>query len=87
MSNYITSKKDKKADSTKSKMDEKFAVDSKKFLEENMKELLIDPSSFNKGKKTGKIFSKHQTIKHVCLENFTKIRFSIFSRNGFLFSN
>ena len=74
LSNFITSKKDKKADSTKSKMDEKFAVDTKKFLEENIKELLVDPASFNKGKKTGTIFSKHQTIKHVCLDDFQTLK-------------
>ena len=68
LSNYITSKKDKKANSSKSKMDEKYLIDTKKFLSENMKELLIDPSS--KGKKSGTIFSKHQTIKHVSLEDF-----------------
>ena len=137
LNNFITSKKDKKADSKKTKMDVKYLIDTKKFLDENMKELLIDPSS--KGKKSGTIFSKHQTIKHVSLEDFqimkvigrgsfgkvclvqykktkelyamkslkkdvlldqdqvestllekkniTKFRLSIFSRNGFLFSD
>ena len=68
LNNYITSKKDKKADSSKSKMDEQYLINTKKFLDENMKELLVDPS--NKGKKSGTIFSKHQTIKHVSLEDF-----------------
>ena len=68
LENYITSKKDKKADRSKSKMDEKFLIDTKKFVDENMTELLVDPSS--KGKKSATIFSKHQTIKHVSLEDF-----------------
>ena len=68
LDNFITSKKDKKNDSSKSKMDEKYLIDTKKFLDENMNELLIDPSS--KGKKSDTIFSKHQTIKHVSLEDF-----------------
>ena len=68
LNNYITSKKDKKANSSKSKMDEKYLIDTSKFLADNMKELLIDPSA--KGKKSGTIFSKHQTIKHVSLEDF-----------------
>ena len=68
LNNYITSKKDKKADSKKTKMDEKYLIDTNKFLTDNMKELLIDPSA--KGKKSGTIFSKHQTIKHVSLEDF-----------------
>jgi serum/glucocorticoid-regulated kinase 2 len=67
LANFITSKKDKKADSKKTKMDEKYLIDTKKFLDENMKELLEDSG---KGKKTGTIFSKHQTIKHVSLEDF-----------------
>ena len=49
-------------------MDEQYLINTKKFLDENMKELLVDPS--NKGKKSGTIFSKHQTIKHVSLEDF-----------------
>ena len=68
LANFITSKKDKKADSSKSKMDEQYLIDTTKFLDENMNELLIEPSS--KGKKSGTIFSKHQTIKHVSLEDF-----------------
>ena len=67
LSSYITSKKDKKADSSKTKMDEQYLINTKKFLEENMGEL-IDEST--KGKKSGTIFSKHQTIKHVSLEDF-----------------
>ena len=67
LDNFITSKKDKKADSTKSKMDEQYLIDTKKFLDENMGELLVNPSS---KKRSGTIFSKHQTIKHVSLEDF-----------------
>ena len=67
LANFITSKKDKKADSTKTKMDEKYLIDTKKFLAENMKDLVEDSG---KGKKSGTIFSKHQTIKHVSLEDF-----------------
>ena len=67
LANFITSKKDKKADSTKSKMDEQYLIDTKKFLDENMGELLVNPSS---KKRSGTIFSKHQTIKHVSLEDF-----------------
>jgi len=68
LNNFITSKKDKKADSTKTKMDEQYLINTKKFLDENLSELLIDPKS-NK-KRSGTIFSKHQTIKNVSLEDF-----------------
>ena len=68
LSNFITSKKDKKADSSKTKMDEQYLINTKKFLDENLSELLIDPKSSKK--RSGTIFSKHQTIKNVSLEDF-----------------
>ena len=67
LSNYITSKKDKKADSTKSKMDEQHLIDTKKFLDEHMGELIDDSS---KESRTNTIFSKHKAIKNVCYEDF-----------------
>ena len=67
LSNYITSKKDKKADSSKTKMDEQYLINTKKFLNENMGELLDEGT---KKKRSGTIFSKHQTIKQVSLEDF-----------------
>ena len=71
LSNYITSKKDKKADSSKTKMDEQYLINTKKFLDENMGELLDEGT---KKKKSGTIFSKHQTIKQVSLEDFQIIK-------------
>ena len=71
LSNYITSKKDKKVDSSKTKMDEQYLINTKKFLDENMGELLDEGT---KKKKSGTIFSKHQTIKQVSLEDFQIIK-------------
>ena len=71
LSNYITSKKDKKADSSKTKMDEQYLINTKKFLNENMGELLDEGT---KKKRSGTIFSKHQIIKQVSLEDFQIIK-------------
>ena len=70
LKDFTTSKKDKKNDSTKSKMDEKFLVDTKKFLEEYGKEITSVPMK----KRTGTIFSKHKTIKDVCLDDFKIVK-------------
>ena len=68
MKNFITSKKDKKAGNSKTKMDEQYLINTKKFLDDNMKKILVDPNI--RDKKGGTIFSNHQTIKYVSLGDF-----------------
>ena len=64
LTNYITLKKDKKADSSKSKMVEQYLINK------IMKELLVDPS--NKGKKSGTIFSKNIKLLNMFLSKVSK---------------
>ena len=73
---YITSKKDKKKNTSYTKMDEKHLIDTEKFLENNNKinekELEIDKKE--KKRKVGTIFSNHKTIKNVGVEDFKLIK-------------
>jgi len=76
MKQYITSKKDKKKNASTTKMDTKFLIDTKEFLEKaksiNEKDLEIDMSE--KKRKVGTIFSTHQTIKNVGVDDFKLIK-------------
>ena len=76
MKHYITSKKDKKKNSATTKMDEKFLIDTKKFLEKNSKinEKELENDKIDKKSKVGTIFSCHQTIKNVGLNDFKIIK-------------
>jgi len=76
MKHYITSKKDKKKNSATTKMDEKFLIDTKKFLEKNSKinEKELENDKIDKKRKVGTIFSCHQTIKNVGLNDFKIIK-------------
>jgi len=69
---YITSKKDKKKSTSNTKMDTKFLIDTNGFLEKTKsiteKDLEIDVSE--KKRKVGTIFSTHQTIKNVGVNDF-----------------
>ena len=73
---FVTSKKDKKKDTTKTKMDEKYLVDTKAFLENNSKinENELEKDKIEKKRKVGTIFSTHQTIKNVGVNDFKLIK-------------
>ena len=76
MKQYVTSKKDKKKNTSTTKMDTKFLIDTKEFLDKtksiNEKDLEADISE--KKRKVGTIFSTHQTIKDVGVDDFKLIR-------------
>lgn len=69
LKNYITSKKEKKKDGSFTKMDEKFLINTKEFIAKHSKEV-ENPNKDDKRKRTGTIFSKHQSIKSVTLDDF-----------------
>ena len=73
LKNFITSKKDKKRDSNFSKMEEKFIVDTKKFIESDEKELKKEVKE-NKTEKNNTIFSNHNSIKTVTLDDFQTMK-------------
>ena len=76
LKNYVTGKKEKKKDNSYSKMDEKFKIDTADFINQNMKEVLASGSSGGKSdkKRSNTIFSKHKTVKTVCLEDFQTMK-------------
>ena len=73
---FITSKKEKKKNISYTNMDEKYLIDTNKFLENNIKinekELEIDKNE--KKRKVGTIFSTHKTIKNVGVDDFKLIK-------------
>ena len=72
LKNFVTGKKEKKKDSSYSKMDEKFLIDTAEYINKNIKEI-SEGSKAKTGDDKSKgntIFSKHQTIKNVCLDDF-----------------
>ena len=73
---FVTSKKDKKKDTSKTKMDEKYLVDTNAFLENNSKinENELEKDKVEKKRKVGTIFSTHQTIKNVGVDDFKLIK-------------
>ena len=76
MKQYITSKKDKKNSTSTTKMDNKLLIDTKKFIQDhskvNMKQ--IEKEKILKKKRVGTIFSTHQTIKNVGVNDFKLIK-------------
>ena len=73
---YITPKKDKIKNKSTSKMDEKFLIDTKKFIEQNEKinEKDLEKDKIEKTRKVGTIFSNHKTIKNVGVDDFKLIK-------------
>ena len=71
---FTTSKKDKKNDSSKTKMDEKFLIDTKRFLETYDGDIYGTNQNMNSRSRSGTIFSTHSTIKTVTLEDFEIIK-------------
>ena len=56
-------------------MDEKFKIDTADFINQNMKEVLASGNSGKSDKKrSNTIFSKHKTVKTVCLEDFQTMK-------------
>ena len=72
LKNFVTNKKEKKKDNSYSKMDPKFLIDTADFINQVTKELM--GSNENKSKEERKrkntIFSRHQHIKTVELDDF-----------------
>jgi len=73
---FITSKKDKKKTTSYTKMDQKFLIDTKTFIEKNSKvnEKELETEKKEKTKKVGTIFSTHKTVKNVTVDDFKIIK-------------
>ena len=76
LKNYVTQKKEKKKDYSFSKMDPKFLIDTNDFINQNMKEISANNEADAKEEKKRKntLFSRHQTIKSVELNDFQIIK-------------
>ena len=70
---FVTGKKEKKKDNSFSRMDTKFLIDTQEFINKNIGEI-SDGKKQDNGKddkkRSNTIFSKHQTIKTVSLDDF-----------------
>ena len=73
---FITAKKDKKKSTSYTKMDQKFIIDTKAYIEKYNKvdEKEIETDKIEKKKKVGTIFSTHKTIKNVGINDFKVIK-------------
>ena len=73
---YITSKKDKKKNTSITKMEEKFLIDTIKFLEQidKINENDLNKDEVEKKRKIGTLFSKHKTIKNVGVDDFKLLK-------------
>jgi serum/glucocorticoid-regulated kinase 2 len=69
---YITSKKDKKQSKSTTKMDAKLLIDTKKFIQEHSKvnTKQLEKEKIAKKRRVGTIFSAHQNIKNVGVNDF-----------------
>ena len=73
---YITSKKDKKKNTAYTKMEQKFSIDTKAFIEKHndIGEKELETDKKEKTKKVGTIFSTHKTVKNVGVDDFKIIK-------------
>jgi len=73
---YLTPKKDKKKNTSVTKMDEKFIIDTKTFLEKGsqINDKDLEKDKIEKKRKVGTIFSTHQTVKNVGVDDFKIIK-------------
>ena len=73
---FITAKKDKKKSTSYTKMDQKFLIDTKAFIDKNSKinEKELETEKKEKTKKVGTIFSTHKTVKNVTVDDFKIIK-------------
>ena len=69
---FITAKKDKKKTTSYTKMDQKFLIDTKAFIDKNKKvnEKELEEDKVEKKRKVGTIFSTHKTVKNVGVDDF-----------------
>ena len=83
LKSFVTGKREKKKNKEYSRMEEKLLIDSHLYLKKNKSEYLeIKKSKTNNENnekknnfhKTNTIFSRHETIKTVCLEDFEVIK-------------
>ena len=77
LKNYITSKKDKKNNASFTKMNVKYLIDTKKFLDSDEKKLKNEVKEDSKTEKRGRagtIFSNHTSIKSVKLDDFQTMK-------------
>jgi serum/glucocorticoid-regulated kinase 2 len=71
LKNFVTGKKEKKKDNSFSKMDPKFIIDTNAFINRNAAEIYEGKSKDKNDKgRSNTIFSKHQTVKTVTLDDF-----------------
>ena len=73
---FITAKKDKKKNTSYTKMEQKFSIDTKAFIEKHnqISEKELETDKEEKKKKVGTIFSTHKTIKNVTVDDFKTIK-------------
>ena len=73
---FITAKKDKKKNTSYTKMEQKFSIDAKAFIEKHnqISEKELETDKEEKKKKAGTIFSTHKTIKNVTVDDFKTIK-------------
>ncbi len=73
---FITAKKDKKKSTSYTKMEPKFLIDTKTFIEKNNKinQNQLETDKAENKKKVGTIFSTHKTVKNVRLDDFKTIK-------------
>ena len=73
---FITSKKDKKKSTSYTKMEQKFLIDTKAFIDKHSKisEKEIENDKIEKKKRVGTIFSTHKTVKNVGVDDFKIIK-------------
>ena len=76
LKHYLTPKKDKKKNTSVTKMDEKFLINTKTFLEKStqINDKDLEKDKIEKKRKVGTIFSTHQTVKNVGVDDFKVIK-------------
>ena len=73
---FITSKKDKKKSTLYTKMDQKFLIDTKSFIDKYNKisDKELESDKIEKKRKVGTIFSTHKTVKNVGVDDFKIVK-------------
>ena len=73
---FITSKKDKKKSTSYTKMDQKFLIDTKSFIDKYNKisDKELESDKIEKKRKVGTIFSTHKTVKNVGVDDFKIVK-------------
>ena len=73
---FITAKKDKKKSTSYTKMEQKFLIDTKAYIEKHNKisDNEIETDKVENKKKVGTIFSTHKTVKNVGVDDFKIVK-------------